>query len=71
MTVQCHTEANAELLSSHSLSYRATKSDYYTHVRDIPPQYGEGYFDINDEVCSFVPEKKSSFMSVTLSSAVS
>lgn len=22
-------------------SYMATKSDYYTHVRDIPPQYGE------------------------------
>jgi len=31
-------------------SYRATKSDYYTHVRDIPPQYGAGYFDVNDEV---------------------
>ena len=25
-------------------AYLATKSDYYTHVRDIPPQYGEGYF---------------------------
>lgn len=24
-------------------SYLATKSDYYTHVRDIPPQYGESY----------------------------
>ncbi len=24
-------------------SYIATKSDYYTHVCDIPPQYGEGY----------------------------
>jgi len=24
-------------------SYMATKSDYYTHVKDIPPQYGTGY----------------------------
>lgn len=24
-------------------SYLATKSDYYTHVMDIPPQYGPGY----------------------------
>jgi glutathione S-transferase len=24
-------------------SYLATKSDYYTHIRDIPPQYGPGY----------------------------
>lgn len=24
-------------------SYIATKSDYYTHVMDIPPQYGPGY----------------------------
>jgi glutathione S-transferase len=24
-------------------SYLATKSDYYTHVQDIPPQYGPGY----------------------------
>jgi len=24
-------------------SYMATKSDYYTHVMDIPPQYGSGY----------------------------
>ena len=24
-------------------SYVATKSDYYTHVMDIPPQYGPGY----------------------------
>ena len=24
-------------------SYLATKSDYYTHVRDIPPQYGNGF----------------------------
>ena len=25
-------------------SYMATKSDYYTHIMDIPPQYGPGYF---------------------------
>eukprot|EP00638_Chattonella_subsalsa_P003529 CAMPEP_0117752790 /NCGR_PEP_ID=MMETSP0947-20121206/11834_1 /TAXON_ID=44440 /ORGANISM="Chattonella subsalsa, Strain CCMP2191" /LENGTH=457 /DNA_ID=CAMNT_0005571537 /DNA_START=149 /DNA_END=1522 /DNA_ORIENTATION=+ len=25
-------------------SYMATKSDYYTHVMDIPPQYGPGFF---------------------------
>jgi glutathione S-transferase len=24
-------------------AYLATKSDYYTHVQDIPPQYGPGY----------------------------
>ncbi len=24
-------------------SYLATKSDYYTHVMDIPPQYGAAY----------------------------
>ena len=24
-------------------AYRATKSDYFTHVRDIPPQYGPGF----------------------------
>ena len=24
--------------------YLAYKSDYYTHVKDIPPQYGPGYF---------------------------
>merc|ERR1719460_391420 len=24
-------------------TYRATKSDYFTHVRDIPPQYGPGF----------------------------
>eukprot|EP00632_Arachnochrysis_sp_CCMP2950_P006847 CAMPEP_0185717042 /NCGR_PEP_ID=MMETSP1164-20130828/44046_1 /TAXON_ID=1104430 /ORGANISM="Chrysoreinhardia sp, Strain CCMP2950" /LENGTH=462 /DNA_ID=CAMNT_0028384679 /DNA_START=68 /DNA_END=1456 /DNA_ORIENTATION=- len=23
-------------------SYRASRSDFYTHVRDIPPQYGDG-----------------------------
>jgi len=26
-------------------TYQATKSDYYTHVMDIPPQYGPGYPD--------------------------
>ena len=26
--------------------YLAFKSDYYTHVKDIPPQYGRKYFDI-------------------------
>uniref|UniRef100_A0A7S4DCY0 GST C-terminal domain-containing protein n=1 Tax=Heterosigma akashiwo TaxID=2829 RepID=A0A7S4DCY0_HETAK len=25
-------------------AYMATKSDYYTHVMDIPPQYGPGFF---------------------------
>ena len=24
-------------------SYYAFKSDYYTHIKDIPPQYGPGY----------------------------
>jgi len=24
-------------------AYLATKSDYYTHIKDIPPQYGDGY----------------------------
>jgi len=23
-------------------TYAATKGDYYTHVTDIPPQYGDG-----------------------------
>ena len=26
----------------------ASKSDYYTHVMDIPPQYGPGYFSNGD-----------------------
>ena len=30
--------------------YRATKSDYYTHVMNIPPQYGPGYEDNTAEV---------------------
>ena len=29
---------------------QATVSDYYTHVRDIPPQYGDGYFDVGPDV---------------------
>lgn len=31
-------------------SYHACKSDYYTHVMDIPPQYGPGFSDSNKEV---------------------
>tara|TARA_B100001142_G_scaffold329924_1_gene395145 strand:- start:2262 stop:3590 length:1329 start_codon:yes stop_codon:yes gene_type:complete len=31
-------------------SYKACKSDYYTHVMDIPPQYGPGYSDSGKEV---------------------
>lgn len=31
-------------------SYQATKSDYYTHVKDIPPQYGPGYADDGAQV---------------------
>ena len=26
-------------------TYMATQSDFYTHVKDIPPQYGDGYFN--------------------------
>ena len=26
-------------------SYRASRSDFYTHIRDIPPQYGDGVFE--------------------------
>ena len=29
-------------------SYRNIQSDYYTHVMDIPPQYGPGFSDNND-----------------------
>lgn len=29
--------------------YRATKSDYYTHVMDIPPQYGPAFSDKSAE----------------------
>lgn len=39
-------------------SYQATKSDYYTHVMDIPPQYGQGFFDVNDEVLLFLKTVK-------------
>eukprot|EP00227_Mantoniella_beaufortii_P020391 CAMPEP_0197583964 /NCGR_PEP_ID=MMETSP1326-20131121/6712_1 /TAXON_ID=1155430 /ORGANISM="Genus nov. species nov., Strain RCC2288" /LENGTH=445 /DNA_ID=CAMNT_0043148253 /DNA_START=212 /DNA_END=1549 /DNA_ORIENTATION=- len=31
-------------------SYHATKSDYYTHIMDIPPQYGPGISDSSKEV---------------------
>lgn len=30
-------------------SYHACKSDYYTHIMDIPPQYGPGYSDSSAE----------------------
>jgi len=30
-------------------SYQACKSDYYTHVMDIPPQYGPGFGDESEE----------------------
>jgi len=30
-------------------SYHASKSDYYTHIMDIPPQYGPGYSDSSKE----------------------
>lgn len=33
--------------------YLAYKSDYYTHVKDIPPQYGPGYFGGLDEQKEF------------------
>ena len=36
-------------------SYRATKSDYYTHVMDIPPQYGPSYPVFGEKsVCMYV-----------------
>ena len=40
-------------------SYVGTKSDYYTHVRDIPPQYGDGHSD-NTKVgrCRLKPVKR-------------
>jgi hypothetical protein len=31
-------------------SYVGTKNDYYTHVMDIPPQYGDGHSDSGKEV---------------------
>jgi len=37
-------------------SYMATKSDYYTHVQDIPPQYGNGYFASKPEVEAITSE---------------
>ena len=35
-------------------SYMATKSDYYTHVMDIPPQYGPGYFSEDAKYASII-----------------
>ena len=35
-------------------SYMATKSDYYTHVMDIPPQYGPGYFGEDNKYASVI-----------------
>ena len=29
---------------------QASKSDYFTHIRDIPPQYGDGVFEDNAKV---------------------
>lgn len=34
-------------------SYLASKSDYYTHVQDIPPQYGPGYDDPSTDAEKF------------------
>jgi hypothetical protein len=34
-------------------SYMATKSDFYTHVTDIPPQYGDGHFSIEAQQTGF------------------
>ncbi|KAG5190153.1 putative glutathione S-transferase [Tribonema minus] len=34
-------------------SYMATKSDFYTHVTDIPPQYGDGHFSQERETTGF------------------
>jgi glutathione S-transferase len=36
-------------------SYMATKSDYYTHMMDIPPQYGPGYFMDDSARTKFAP----------------
>jgi len=51
-------------------SYQATKSDYYTHVMDIPPQYGPGYPDKNaavDEAVGVIGGEKSWHLPVRLS----
>jgi len=37
-------------------SYMATKSDFYTHVMDIPPQYGPGYFIDDSARTKFAPQ---------------
>lgn len=51
-------------------SYQATKSDYYTHIMDIPPQYGPGYGDKNaavDEAVAMIGGEKSWRLPVKLS----
>lgn len=51
-------------------SYQATKSDYYTHVMDIPPQYGPGYGDKNaavDEAVGIIGGEKSWRLPIKLS----
>ncbi len=50
-------------------SYQATKSDYYTHVMDIPPQYGPGVPDRNssvDEAVAIIGGEKSWRLPVNL-----
>jgi len=39
-------------------SYQATKGDFYTHVMDIPPQYGDGFFERGDADYKSVIEGK-------------
>ena len=51
-------------------TYQATKSDYYTHIMDIPPQYGPGYADKNaavDEAVAVIGGEKSWRLPVSLS----
>lgn len=38
-------------------SYMATKSDYYTHVMDIPPQYGPGFPVFGNKLASIIDGK--------------
>ena len=50
-------------------NYQATKSDYYTHVMDIPPQYGPGVPDRNtavDEAVAIIGGQKSWRLPVNL-----
>ena len=50
-------------------NYQATKSDYYTHVMDIPPQYGPGVPDRNssvDEAVAIIGGEKSWRLPVNL-----